>query len=450
MSVNLRVFIGITTRVALAIATTPALAFAQDRGGVAPRVAVDRERGQSVDEFVALALRQSPDGLAARARGEAARGELAQAALRPNPSLSFERRDEIGGMDAQTSIGLAWPLDLFRRDGRVAVARTSVEAADAASADRDRNIAFETRRRVARLLSALKMLQLREDLAASNRKTVELITARAEAGAAPIIDRDVATIEAARSEADVRRQRAEVSQIASELRALAGLGPDAPLVFRDTLEEMAAATDRIVPPDELAADRVQEAVSRRPDVRQADAEEARAKARQDLARREGRADVSLFASYMRMNSGFPQFGLTSSGANEPIAGTFNNVAAGVMVMLPWRNRNQGAIAAAAAEEAAARHERNARRLDALNEIDALRRQEEAARDAVAVFSAGARALAARNVEVQRESYQLGRATLLDVLAETRRYLDFETAYAATLLELVEARVALAAALGGGR
>jgi cobalt-zinc-cadmium efflux system outer membrane protein len=402
-----------------------------------PSVGIDRESGQSIDDLVALALRQAPDALAARARIDEARGDLTQAALRPNPSLSFERRDGLDSVEGRMATSLEWPLDLFRRDGRVALARTGVDAADAAAAERDRQLAAGVRLLAARVLAAVEMLAIKESVAASNRQTLELITARAAAGATPEVDRDVAAVESARSEVEVRRQRAEVDVLAAELRTRLGLTPDQPLRLRDSLEDAATQADAAVPRDRLAGDRLAEALGRRPDIRVADAGIARAIARQDLARREGRTDARLFAGYMRMT------GPTGVGANQ--------IMAGVMVMLPWRNRNQGAVAAAAAESEAARHDRSAGWIEAMNAIEALRQREAAARDAAAIFAAGGgRSLAAKNGDVLRESYELGRATLLDVLVETRRRLDFETAYVATLLELVEARVELAAALGGGR
>ena len=51
-----------------------------------------------------------------------ARGMSLQADLRANPTLSFELRQEPGGTDNATDVGIEWPLELFRRGARVAVA----------------------------------------------------------------------------------------------------------------------------------------------------------------------------------------------------------------------------------------------------------------------------------------------------------------------------------------
>jgi outer membrane protein TolC len=56
-------------------------------------------------------------------------------------------------------------------------------------------------------------------------------------------------------------------------------------------------------------------------------------------------------------------------------------------------------------------------------------------------------LAARNLGIVRESFDLGRGTLLDVIEEERRYLELESAYTAALREVIDARTALLRALG---
>ena len=64
-----------------------------------------------------------------------------------------------------------------------------------------------------------------------------------------------------------------------------------------------------------------------------------------------------------------------------------------------------------------------------------------------LLSGGARELALRNLDVVRETYQLGRLTLFDVLNEQRRYLDFESGYTEALAEAFAARTALQRATG---
>ena len=58
-----------------------------------------------------------------------------------------------------------------------------------------------------------------------------------------------------------------------------------------------------------------------------------------------------------------------------------------------------------------------------------------------------RTLARQNLDVVRQTFGLGRGTVFDVLAEQRRYLDFEQAYTAALAEAWDARASLKRALG---
>jgi cobalt-zinc-cadmium efflux system outer membrane protein len=150
---------------------------------------------------------------------------------------------------------------------------------------------------------------------------------------------------------------------------------------------------------------------------------------------------------MRMDAGFPQSGISPAGGLEPIHGIFHNVAAGVKVSLPLFDRGQGTFVAAKARETAAAHELSARRLGAAGEVDAATARLAAARAALALYADDTRSLAKRNLEVVRETYTLGRATLLDVLSEQRRYLDFEVAYTAALGEAFAAAADLDRAKG---
>ena len=74
-------------------------------------------------------------------------------------------------------------------------------------------------------------------------------------------------------------------------------------------------------------------------------------------------------------------------------------------------------------------------------------RDERAHEAVAIYRMSVQALARQNLTVVGQSYELGRATVFDVLAEQRRYLDVERAYAEALRTAYEARTALGVAVG---
>jgi cobalt-zinc-cadmium efflux system outer membrane protein len=227
-----------------------------------------------------------------------------------------------------------------------------------------------------------------------------------------------------------------------QLRQLLGMSPDEPLLLRETLERLVIAPASVTTTADLSA-----SIDERPDVREAEARVSLADARIDQVRREGRADVSVFGSYMRMDAGFPQRAFDLAGTLERVRGQFNYVAAGAMVMVPLFNRNQGLVAAAQAERygADARHEATV--LAARAEVAAAQARDVQARRAVDLYSGGVRRLARQNLDVVRQTFDLGRATVFDVLNEQRRFLDIEHALTNALREAWEARTALKRALG---
>jgi outer membrane protein TolC len=157
--------------------------------------------------------------------------------------------------------------------------------------------------------------------------------------------------------------------------------------------------------------------------------------------------MSVVGSYMRMDSGFPQRGFGPTGSIERVHGIFQYFAAGVMVTLPWRNTNAGATAAAEAERLRAAAERDAVVLEARAELAAARARHAAAQQALALYRTETRQLARQNLDVMSQTYELGRATVFEVLAEQRRLAEFERTYTEVLREAYDTRTALDLATG---
>jgi len=388
---------------------------------------VDPIAGLTVDDAVRRAIEREPSLGAARAGIDAARGMQLQAGLRPNPTASFMQQKEQGGPGAETRVELQWPLDLFRRDARVSAATRLVDAARFGVSDSERRLAAEVRLQYGTAAERVRQLQVLSALAEATARQHQLLSARVDEGADRPLDRDILTVELRRIEAERELLAGRVEEAIYELKRLLGMRADEPLAMRDTLE--ALVRKEAASPIERAAP------APRADILAADARAGAADARVDLAKREGRFDASIFGAYARMDAAFmPE-------------GPSHQAAAGVMVMLPVRNRNQGGIAVAEAERASAAAEADAVRLAAGAEVAAARARETRARRALAIYSGEALALAARNLDVVRQIYALGRATVFEVLAEQQRYLDTERAYTMALKEAYDARQELRRALG---
>jgi outer membrane protein, heavy metal efflux system len=407
---------------------------------------VDPANGLSLEQAIARAIEQEPSLRVARSQVEVAQGTKLQASLRPNPSVSFEQREEPGGTDNLTTVGLEWPLDLFRRSGRIAVAEREITTAQLSAVDRARLLAAEVRLRYGDVLATIRDLELFDEIVAATQNQFDLLRSRVEQGASPPLERDLLDVELRRVQADRLLQAGRTETAVFELKRVLGMKADATLTVRDTFEALVQRESAVA----AQVGDMSMTVEQRADVRGAAARIDTAVAKIDRAQSEGRFDVSLFANYMRMDSGFPQRGFAPDGRLERVRGQFNYWSAGAMLTIPILYRNQGEVAVARAEQTGAAAAYEAARLAAEAELASARARDERAREAVKIYSAGAQALARQNVTVVGQSYALGRVTVFEVLAERRRYLDVERAYTEALRAAYEARTALKRALGEDR
>ena len=388
----------------------------------------------SIEQLVATALERSPQLRAERASVTVAQAQAAQARLRPNPMVTGSRQEQLGGHDNETVLQVEWPFEWGRRPARVAAAEREADLARAAIADRERMLANEVRAQAGRLLAARRNLAIADEALTASRSLRDLLERRASEGAIPQLEANMAALEMWRIEAERAFAAADADVAAIELRALVGLPPDAPLPLRETLEALVReGSDPLNGPTQGAA-----AALARADVLEAQARVALGEARVDFARREGGIDFNLFGGYSRMRFGFDQV---------PVSDVFHNVMFGTAMTLPLWNRNQGAIAAAAAERDGARELLAARELAARAEVDAAVARDREARRAVDLYAASILALAQRNNDVLLEAYELGSVPLTGLLDNQRRYLEIERAYTDTLFRAYDARVALRRARG---
>ena len=440
-----------TTRIASSVLIATLLTVsssAQSPGGPAPLAGrfVDPVNGLSLEQAIARAIEHEPSLRAVRSQVEMARGTKLQASLRPNPSVSFERREEPNGTDNLTTVAVEWPLELSRRSGRVAVADREVAIAQLAVADRERVLAADVRSRYGDVLATIRDLALFDETVTATQNQFDLLRSRVEQGASPPLERDLMDVELRRVQAERLLQTARTETAVFELKRVLGMKADATLTVRDTLEALVERDAAVAPPVRDTST----AVEQRPDVREAAARIDTAVAKIDRAQSEARFDVSLFGTYMRMDSGFPQHGFAPDGGLERVRGQFSYWSAGAMVTIPVLNRNQGDVAVARAERTGAAAAHDAVRLAAEAELASARVRDARASEAVRIFGAGAQTLARQNLTVVGQSYELGRVTVFEVLGERRRYLEVERAYTETLRAAYEARTALNRALGAGR
>jgi outer membrane protein, heavy metal efflux system len=394
----------------------------------------------TIDELVTRALADNPDLRAARAEVDAARGRLLQAGLRPNPMLDLSAQQNVTGPDNNMTLGVTLPLDLNRRkEGRVGVAERELEMKSAQVADRERGLRADVRMKAGEVLAAQRNLRITQDLLDVNRQALGLVRERVRRGAAPSLEENLERVEVNRLDASRQLLESRVDVPTLQLKALVGLGPDAPLAIQGDLSPLPLTLDR--------EEGLRRALAARPDLlaTRAEVEMARATIRKEQA--EGRWDASVNVGYMRQNMGFDLNGLTERGETRPITDIFHFVGGGVTIMLPVRNRNQGNIAAAFAATQAAERRADFATLTIRQEVAAAFIQHQAAQRSLEIYAPGVRELARQNLEVMRKAYALGRTSLLDVITEQRRYIDIEMGYTDALKQVYDAVVDIERAVG---
>jgi outer membrane protein, heavy metal efflux system len=399
----------------------------------------DPASGLTADETVARALASNGELLAMRKEVEAARSMAKQAGFRANPRLDVSGAKAVAMPDRQVMVEGMLPLELGgRRAARVLVAEREAEAREAALADRERVLAAEVRSKFGEALAEVLKLGVTEELLTNSRKGYRLVAARVLEGRTAPLEQNEVLVEVNRLRSVREQGRGRVEVALLELRNLMGAEASEPLKLRGDFEGL-------IDPLPAQADATTRALAERPDILAARAAERLAEARFTEARTRGRADAEVRAGYQRMTTGFMLNGVDDAGRLAPIQNTTNSVTFGLSLTLPVRDKNAGAIEAALAEVEAARRRREFAELTARREVAAAYASYEAAARASEIYRVGVRGQAAQNLSVIRKTYDLGAKTLLDYIAEQRRYVELENDYVDSLLAAYQARVRVALA-----
>ena len=383
---------------------------------------LDQANGMTADEAVRAALDSNGDLAALRNERDAARALIRQARLRANPSVDISGTRQIKGMDNSLMVEGMLPLELGgRRSARVKVAERELEIREKAVEERERMLAADVRIKFGESLAAAFKLGLADEILATAIEGLQLVHARvAEGKTAPLAENmTLVEVNRLRSTRETEAGRAEISLL--ELRNLLGLKPEEPLRIRGDFDNMIAA----LPP---IADVTAAALLTRPDLAAMRAIEELSTAKIELAKADGRIDASLKTGYQRMRSGFPLNGFTNAGDLMPIEDLMHFFTFGVTLELPVRNRNQGMIEAAAADREAARNRREFGELVIRREIAVGYARFESTAKAMAIFRAGVREQANANLDVIRQTYELGSRDLVAYLVEQRRYIEIENEF----------------------
>jgi cobalt-zinc-cadmium efflux system outer membrane protein len=401
---------------------------------------LDLRQGVTEDELVTRALASNPTLASQRQQIEMAKGDVTQARLHKNPSLMLGGLQEVKGDDHAINVTGSLPLELYgRRARRTEVAEDKEDASQHSVANQERLLTGEVRTRFGEALASIRNLTFVEQLLQVNRDFLKLMDDRVREGATPSLDADETRVELSRIETMRIDDQAKAEVALLALKEAVGIDPEEPIRLRGALELASLNYGQ--------KQLLQLATDHRPDLALQRANEgvANAELRSDKAM--GKPDASVFGGYERPNMGFSEQAFDAAGNLTPIRQAFNHVVFGLNIDLPVFNRNQGTVAADAAAIQAARSQVAAVNLSLRHEVAQNLVRFNGAQARVALYRSGVRDQASHNLDVVRQTYSYGRTTLLDVIAEQRRYIDIETGYTEILLDAYTARIALEQAVG---
>lgn len=386
------------------------------------------------EEAVERALRVHPLLAAQQARVESAQGLMTQASLKPNPRLFLQSENTRFGHSPHAPFQYTRDTDSFlyasqvfemagKRMRRTEVAREVISRRELEKEVRGREIA---RRVLLAYWSAVGAERLRDVLKSSldnYEQTVQYHRDRVREGA--LAEADLIRIDLEKEQVAVQYRNAAQDAIRARLELQREIADPSFSLAGETLTGSLTVT-----PDAAAVALIEEAAIRekRADLRLGTQIIEQTKAAVRLETANARPDPEVLFGYKR-----------TSG--------FNTVIAGVQINLPVRNRNQGNIAAAQAEQRGAEFELQAASQSALNEFRAARGDLEQKMKLLRDEIPRIEERAAETARIARAVYREGASDLLRLLDAERAGLQAELLHIRTLMECRLALINAQAAAG---
>jgi cobalt-zinc-cadmium efflux system outer membrane protein len=290
--------------------------------------------------------------------------------------------------------------------------------------EQERKMAADAEAAAVQVMVLAVQAQLRQKQKTVAQELADFVSKRVSAGELSTLDAGQAQTEAAQISLDLRQVAAEQISAMNNLRAALGASSGTSINLRGKLPAPRSV-------------RAQTSLKQRPDYRIAELQQQAADANADLARARRVEDISLapFVQTQRME--------------DAPNGIENDVFVGLRLSIPlplW-NRNQGAIAEAAARQNRAAAETQALALAIRNEVTAAQRDMQMQAQMVEETQSQLLPLVEQQVERLQQAYQAGQTDLTVLLRARDQRLRLEVAALAATREWHLARIRLRAAQG---
>jgi outer membrane protein, heavy metal efflux system len=387
----------------------------------------------TLDQAIQMALEHNHNLLAARTTVRQSEAQEITANLRPNPTLftDWEYLPLVhpgGGVldylhdSTEGDIGVSYLFERGKkRQHRLQTAKDATAVTRSVVADNERGLTFQ----VAQLFINVQLAQSTLDLAQQDLKsyqdTVDISELKYKSGGISENDFLKIKLQMLQFQQDVQQALLARVQALSDLRQLLG--------YESVPAEYAVSGVFDYEPLSLSfGDLEAKALGNRPDLRAAVQGVTAAGSQHELAKVNGKVDVTAAANYSHVN------GISAM--------TFN-----VSVPLPVFNRNQGEIARTRYAITQAQQQQSAARgqvrTDVRDAYEALQTSDRVAQ----YFRSGYLDVSQRNRDISEYAYRRGAASLLDFLDAERSYRATQLAWRQTIAAYLTALEQLRAAVG---
>jgi cobalt-zinc-cadmium efflux system outer membrane protein len=394
------------------------LVLAHDVGAQTPAPRV------TLDEAVALAVRENRTLRAKQFEYQATRANEITAGLRPNPVASYTA-DHLGSrnVDQEYAVSVGQPIELGgKRQRRLDSARAATRVTEFELADTQRQVVAQVKRIFTDVLVSEATLALSLDGLRALDEVERIQRFRAERGDISELELTRIQVQRFAFERDAADARQAMRSAKIGLRALTGLD-----VLPPEFEVVGDIEFRDRPVDREELYRM--TLANRPDVRAAEAAREKARADVNLARANAWWDVTPQIEYRRI-------------------GGDNTIGLGVSIPIRIFDRNQGEISRTRAEAERAEALRQASALQALSDVDTALAAVVTSREKVTLLRDTYLPKARRARETVEFAYRRGGVSLLDFLDAQRTYRETALEHLRTVGAYWAAVYQLEAAVGG--
>jgi cobalt-zinc-cadmium efflux system outer membrane protein len=357
----------------------------------------------SLDDAVALFLRQNFDLLVTKFGIESAKAQEITARLFPNPVFAMGSVGAFGQGQTLTRTGQVYPQiqQLFelagKRGYRIESAVLGRRSAEANFEDAIRQLTFTVKDTYYRVQLAQRRLALAEENRDRFARILEVNTIRFKKGYIAEVDLIRIRLQVVDFQSQVIQATQESNQAQAELRLLLGLAPTVELVLTTELDY-----HPVEPDIETLRQRALEA---RPDIRM-----------KRLVQLQRAADLRLAKAY-RVPDVTAGVGLALQGPQGP--DNQRQLGFSLGVPLPLFNRNQGGIAQAEVAVQVADLELQKAIVQAENDIEIAYRNLMESRRLVEMYRGGILEDARLTLTIVEKAYERGGATIIDLLDAAR-------------------------------